>query len=118
MVGSNDLTVAIWDLQALEDNIYGDVKVQDYQGKYRKPRTTAVESTQVRKGKWEGPFVNLLPHKTIGLPYLAKVPLAKIPENCVATVREFSHSVDGRWIVAVGDQGLVCVLKAGEQVGS
>lgn len=109
MVGSNDLTIAMWDLQALEDNIFGDVQVKDHHGSHKKPRKAPVETTRMRKGAWEGPFVDLLPHKTIELPYLAKV-----GTNNHATIREFSHSTGGKWIVAVGDQGLVCVLKAGE----
>lgn len=114
LAGSNNLTISIWDLQALEDNVFGDVHIPDYGVKgsrYPAMSRKAEEVVKTRKGEWEGPFKAQLPHKIIKLPYQREGGLLD-----KQSTRAFSFAVGGEWCAVVGDMGLVAILRRDEQL--
>ena len=101
-VGNSGHWICFWDLQLLERGLLGDAPLKLPR---TKKQTKSDTTSGFHKGKFSGPFSNLNPHKTI------HVPSSMFQSKKRETIRSVSWSVGGEWCIALGDDGLVCLMR-------
>lgn len=116
IVGSNNNKVSMWDFDALQRGIHGNVKVQAYEPgldddasftDYPFLSADAKEVSLVSIREWDDPLEEEYAHKTIVLPFKGGSP----GKRHVRALRAFSFSKGGQWCVIASDDGQVSVLR-------